>query len=79
MGRNIGFIGGGSMAESMIKGMLGSGTFQAEEITVYNRTKERAEYLAQTYGVSGSSKLAEAVSYRYLLILAVSEAGVSEV
>lgn len=79
MGRNIGFIGGGSMAEGMIKGMLGSGTFQAEEITVYNRTKERAEYLAQTYGVSGSGKLEEAVRDRDLLILAVSEAGVSEV
>ena len=79
MNGNIGFIGGGSMAEGMIKGMLGSGKFEAGQIAVYNRTKERAEYLTQAYGVNGSSELEEAVRGRELLILAVSEAGVVEV
>lgn len=48
----IGFIGAGSMAESMIKGLLKSGIMSNEDIIVTNKTNEkRLEELHARYGV----------------------------
>lgn len=47
----IGFIGAGSMAESMIKGLLKSGIMSNEDIIVTNKTNEkRLEELKVRYG-----------------------------
>ena len=50
--RKIAFVGAGSIAEALIKGMCSTGVAKAERIYVVNRSRrERLEYLARTYGV----------------------------
>ncbi|WP_022856138.1 pyrroline-5-carboxylate reductase [Thermodesulfobacterium thermophilum] len=47
----IGFIGGGMMAEAIIKGLLDKGLFSPENILVSEPVAERREYLSSTYKV----------------------------
>lgn len=47
----IGFIGGGAMAEAIIKGLLANG-YETEKIIVSDKSKERLEYLRQSLGIS---------------------------
>ena len=62
----IGFIGGGNMAEAIIKGMVQSSRFKVQgskkDIYVSEPQEERSKYLEQTYGiktVSDNKKVAE--------------------
>ena len=51
--KNIAFLGAGSMAESMISGVIESGKIPAGEIFVTNKSNEsRLEKLAMKYGVN---------------------------
>ena len=43
---NIGFIGGGTMAEAMLSRILATGLANPDQITVSNRSNERRRYLA---------------------------------
>ena len=45
----IAFIGGGAMAEAIIKGIIGSGLIAGENIAVGEHTAERCAYLNETY------------------------------
>lgn len=49
MTKKIGFIGGGNMAEGIIKGLIASQTREASEILVKEVLAKRAEYLKNTY------------------------------
>ena len=49
--RKIGFIGGGNMAEALIRGLL-AGEIPAADISVSEPVAERRSYLAARYGVS---------------------------
>ena len=64
----IGFIGGGNMAEALIRGMTGEGM---KEIMVYEPRPERAEELARSYGIRTARSNAELVSSCSIIILAV--------
>ena len=58
----IGFIGGGNMAEALIKGIIGSGLYEAKNILVSDIRTERLEFLAKEYGIKTvreNDKLAE--------------------
>ena len=58
----IGFIGGGNMAEALIKGIIASGLYQAKNILVSDIRTERLDFLAKEYGiktVQENDKLAE--------------------
>jgi pyrroline-5-carboxylate reductase len=66
----IGFIGGGNMAEAIIKGLL-KGPFPAKEIVVGEPTEERRRLLAQRYRVQITADNLEVVKACDLIVLAV--------
>lgn len=67
----IAFIGGGAMAEAIIKGILGAQLAQPGEIFVGDPTPARCEYLQKTYGVQAMVDNKAAVKNAGLIILAV--------
>ncbi|GAB4415253.1 MAG: pyrroline-5-carboxylate reductase [Thermodesulfovibrionales bacterium] len=64
----IGFIGGGNMAEALIKGMTAHGM---KDIIVSEPREDRREYLQQTYGVKTTGSNKDAASSCDIIILAV--------
>lgn len=64
----IGFIGGGNMAEALIKGMTSQGM---REIFVSEPKEERRQALSSSYGVKTSASNREVVTACEILILAV--------
>jgi pyrroline-5-carboxylate reductase len=64
----IGFIGGGNMAEAMIKGMAAKGM---KDIMVAEPREERRHELTASYGVAATSSNVEVVSASSVVILAV--------
>jgi pyrroline-5-carboxylate reductase len=72
----IGFIGGGNMAEALIKGMTGSGM---RDVMVSEPREERGAHLAETYGVKVSGDNREVVSSSDIVILAVKPQHMAEV
>ena len=69
--KKIAFIGGGAMAEAVIKGVLGGGLIAASDIYVGNRTQKRCDYLNATYGVQAMTDNQAAVAEADLVIFAV--------
>ena len=67
----IGFIGGGNMAEALIKGIRGKGQGAREELIVAEPREDRRNYLEQTYGIKTTSSNKEAASSCNIIILAV--------
>lgn len=51
----VGFIGGGAMAEALLRGMLGAKLLHAGQCTVSDVVGERLTYLAAKYGVNIAS------------------------
>ncbi|MBF0226180.1 MAG: pyrroline-5-carboxylate reductase [Desulfobacterales bacterium] len=52
MNIKIGFIGAGNMAEAMIKGLISSNIFEAQNILISDILTERLDFLSKSYGVS---------------------------
>ena len=57
----LAFIGGGAMGEAIIKGITGAGLMDPAAIFVGAHRQERADYLHETYGVTGLVDNCEAV------------------
>jgi len=74
----IAFIGGGNMAEALLKGLLGAG-HPAAEIRVGDPTDERRRMLAERYGVSTTGDNREAAAGADVVLLAVKPATIPEV
>jgi pyrroline-5-carboxylate reductase len=55
-------IGGGTMAEALIKGLLGQSLYQSSELLVTDPLEARRHYLAETYGVLVTSHNREALA-----------------
>lgn len=49
--QKIGFVGGGRMAEALVKGMLASGLVQAKYLVAADPSRERREMLAKEYKI----------------------------
>jgi pyrroline-5-carboxylate reductase len=72
----IGFIGGGNMAEAMIKGITQSGK---RDITVSELRDERRAYLENTYNVKATPDNKEVVRNCDIIIIAVKPQNMDEV
>ena len=68
---SIGFIGGGNMAEAIIKGIVTGGLYPASQISVGDVKAERLAYLADTYGVAITTDNSEVAAGSDVLVLAV--------
>jgi len=75
----IGFIGLGNMATAMIKGMLGTGEFQAEEIIGSAKTQVTADKICEKYGIATGTDNREIARQADVLILAVKPIFLPEV
>ena len=71
MSRKLAFIGGGNMAEGIIRGMVGSGAFQPEEISVFDIIPARVAFLADTYKIQPSSTTEAAAQDADVVVFAV--------
>ena len=74
----IGFVGGGNMAEALIKGIITAGVYKPENIFVSDIRAERLDYLAKEYGVQTVDEnraLAETVG---ILVLSVKPQNMTE-
>ncbi len=67
----LAFIGGGAMAEAIIKGITASGLVPGSAIAVGERTEARCVYLRQKYGVRAFTDNSAAVRDAGLVIFAV--------
>ena len=67
----IGFIGGGNMAEALIKGARGKGQGARDEILVSEPREERRRYLEQSYGIKTTASNKDVASSCNIIILAV--------
>jgi pyrroline-5-carboxylate reductase len=72
----IGFIGGGNMAEALIKGIIQSGM---KDIIISEPRDERRVYLEKTYGVKSTSDNKEVVKNSNIIILAVKPQNMDDV
>ena len=68
--KTIGFIGGGNMAEALIRGLLAGGV-PADRLFVADPVAERLTYLAHEYGVQTSADNTTVAGSRDILILAI--------
>ena len=76
----VGFFGAGSMAEALLKGLLGAGVFRAEDILVINKKNdERLEYIKKVYGVKVTRDYSEIARKCSILMLLVKPKDVAEV
>ena len=66
-----GFIGGGNMAEAMVKGMIQDSRFKIQEIIVSEPRGDRRKCLEQTYGIKTTASNKETASLCNIIILAV--------
>ena len=68
--KTIGFIGGGNMAEALIKGLL-TGGFPAVDLLVAEPSGERRTFLTDRYGVSTTAENRTVATGSDVIILAV--------
>lgn len=71
MQEKIAFIGGGNMAEGIIKAMLEDKTIAADNISVYDVVPARLDYLSKEYKINVIADLDAAIKEHGVLFVAV--------
>lgn len=69
--KKLAFIGGGAMGEAIIKGITGASLIDPAAVFVGAHRQERADYLHETYGVTGLVDNQEAVRDADMVVLAI--------
>jgi pyrroline-5-carboxylate reductase len=69
-GKNIGCIGGGNMAEAIVRGLLAGGALP-ESIMIAEPIDQRREYLSEKYGIRTVKGNRDAVIFGEIVLLAV--------
>jgi len=78
-GKRIGFLGGGNMAEALIRGLAKTGLIPPEQVFVTDVRLERLEELARTYGIHTLSDNVLLMRQVDVVILAVKPQILAEV
>lgn len=71
MDGTLAIIGTGRIGEALLRGLLRSGTIEAERIICTTRREDRAQQLADEFGVRATTQNAEAVEQADVVLLAV--------
>ena len=74
----IAIIGGGSIGEAMLSGLLRAGR-QVKDLVVAERMPDRAKYLSSTYGVLVVTSVKDAAENATFVVVAVKPADVEAV
>jgi len=70
-GKTIGFLGGGNITESLIRGMTDRGVVEPAQLLVTNRANlGRLQALQARYGVRVTTSKAEVIEQAYIVVLA---------
>lgn len=69
--KKILFLGGGNMAEGMLRGMIHTDTVAADNIYVYDVFAQRVEYLNKEYGISQVREIKDGTDIADIILLAV--------
>ena len=75
----IGFIGGGNMAEALIKGVIGAAVFSSNDVIVSDIRQDRLEYLASEYQVNTTSDNCKLAADVDILVLSIKPQMMSDV
>jgi pyrroline-5-carboxylate reductase len=67
----IGFIGGGKLAEALIRGLIKAGVSDKDDITVSDIDPDRREYVGKNLSVKTSASNSEVVESSEVIILAL--------
>jgi len=74
----IGFLGGGNMAEALIKGITAAKVYKPENIFVSDIRAERLDFLAKQYGVKRAEANSELAAKVDILVLSVKPQSMTE-
>jgi len=74
----IGFVGGGNMAEAIIKGIITARLYEPENIFVSDIRQERLDLLAKEYHVQPVGKNADLAAKVDILVLSVKPQNIME-
>ena len=74
----ISFVGGGTMGEAMIAGILESGLAPASDVTVGEPLETRRDHLAAKYGIGTGSRNLDAIDGADLVVLSVKPQNLAE-
>ena len=69
--KTIGFIGSGNMGEALIKGLLGSDSIEAGQITASDVRKDRLAHIQESYGIETNEDNREVVRRSDIVVLSV--------
>jgi pyrroline-5-carboxylate reductase len=69
--KKIFFIGGGMMAEGIIKGLINKGIIEADDIGVFDIIESRMNCFENTYGISCARNISQGIKSSDIVFLAV--------
>jgi len=79
VGKKIGFIGGGAMAEALLTGLICSGMVAAQQLQVSDLSDQRRAYLKEKFAVTVAADNSAVVKSSDVVILAVKPFVLGEV
>ena len=77
--KKIAFLGGGNMAEALVKGILAAGAAKAGQVFMTDISADRLEYLKKTYGIITQKSNKDAASQAEVILLCVKPQVIDQV
>lgn len=71
LNKKVTFIGGGNMAEGIIRGMIQNNACKKENIEVFDVVERRLDYLKETYGIGVVTDIDASIGNSEILFIAV--------